>query len=153
MSPEPASKIPTAALVLGWLGVLPFAGLAASIAAGSALGAARDLNALGFYGAVILSFMGGAQWGLALRPSGDAPDLWRRLAISVLPALVAWVGLAALPVVAMCSVQAAAFALILTYDIATVRWGWAPAWYARLRAPLTAVVVVCLLVPMAVLGV
>ncbi len=151
MASDRATAIPKAALMLGWLGVTPFAGFAMAIAAGWPLAATTGLRSLVFYGAVILSFMGGVQWGLALRPAADRANLSSRLVISVLPAIVAWASVALLPMLAATSVLATAFALLLVHDIATVRRGLAPPWYTHLRAPLTAVVIVCLLIPMAVL--
>jgi len=38
------------------------------------------------------------------------------------------------------------FGALLAYDLATVRAGIAPAWYARLRTRLTVAVVLCLVV-------
>ena len=126
----------------------PFAGLALAIAVGwPPQVAVTALQNLVFYGAVILSFMGGVQWGLALGPAGEPAHLARRLVVSVLPAIAAWLSLAFLPTMAAAAVLAAAFALLLAYDVATVRRGLAPAWYAPLRAALSAAVIVCLLIP------
>lgn len=78
VAPERATTVPSAALILGWLGVTPFLGPATAIAA------------------------------------------WMSFAFR--PALAGTRGLA-------------------------------PAWYASLRMPLTAVVIACLLVPTAVLAI
>ena len=152
MASDRATTIPRAALILGWLGVTPFAGFAVAIAAGWPLATDVGLRGLIRYGAIILSFMGGVHWGLALRPAADRANTWPRLVISVLPAIAAWASLAFLPMLVATGVLAAAFALLLVYDVETVRRGLAPAWYASLRAPLTAVVIVCLLIPMAALA-
>ena len=40
--------------------------------------------------------------------------------------------------------MAAAFVLLLLVDVLAVRKRMAPCWYPRLRVPLTAIVVVCL---------
>jgi hypothetical protein len=93
------------------------------------------------YGAVILSFMGGVQWGLAVASGGS--DL-RRYGISVVPALLAWLGLY-LGALNGLLVVAAAFAALLAYDLWTVRRGEAPAWYGRLRVRLTVAVLAMLL--------
>ena len=57
MAAERGTAIPPA-LILGWLGVTPFAGLAVAIAAGGPPAGVAGLPTLVFYGAVILSFMG-----------------------------------------------------------------------------------------------
>ena len=85
---QAASQIPRPAFVLGWLGVLPFAAFALSAATGGVLPPGTAMSGLVLYGAIILSFMGGAQWGLAMVTSRSDPNAMRaRLAISVLPAL------------------------------------------------------------------
>jgi hypothetical protein len=97
------------------------------------------------YGCLILSFLGGAQWGLAIassRASGRTHAY--RLAISVLSSLAAfcvWY----LPITASPLALAALFGAWLVYDIATARDEIAPAWYLALRIQLTSAVVVCLL--------
>lgn len=134
--------IPAPALLLGWFGVVPFAALtaAALLLPHAALQAVQTLV---LYGAIILSFMGGAQWGLAMH-SGAEEALATRLAVSVLPALAAF-ALALEPARVALIGLAAVFLLLLIYDFSTVRGGLAPLWYARLRLQLTLAVVLCLL--------
>lgn len=137
-------RIPPSALLLGAAGVIPFAALALLMAIGGAglLAPEQAERVLRLYGALILSFMGGAQWGLA-SASARRPSA-RALAVSVLPALFAWAtflipsrpGLLAL---------AAAFLALMLYDLWTVSRGEAPAWYGRLRVGLTLAVVASLL--------
>lgn len=141
---DTALRVPPAAAWLGGFGLLPFV-------AGAALVVGSDvtwvMHALRYYAAVILSFMGGVHWGLAIADFGGGADRsssWMRLGGSVLPALFAWLGLLLLPVPGLL-VTAAAFAILLLGDLLAVRKGMAPLWYARLRLPLTAVVVVCLI--------
>lgn len=130
-------RVPAAARWLGLLGLLPF--LAGVIAA---LDPGPDwiFDEFGFiaYGAVILSFMGGIHWGLAM--AQDEID-WERLGLSVLPALIGWVALllAGTPGLLL---LAAAFVLIWAYDVRQVRRGKAPEWYPDLRLTLTVIVVV-----------
>lgn len=145
------TSIPRPALVLGWLGVLPFAAFSLAAATGAIPLPVNSANALVLYGAVILSFMGGAQWGLAMaHPRAPQPELWSRLSISVLPALAGF-GLWFAPGRQALLGLAAAFICLLAYDAATARRGDAPAWYPALRLQLTAAVIVCLLVP-AIIG-
>lgn len=139
------SHIPRSAHVLGWLGVLPFAALALLVLTGGVLPNGSAMSGLVQYGLIILSFMGGAQWGLAMRMarSDDGVEGWR-LVISVLPALAAF-GLSFLPAGSALFGLAAAFVALLGYDLLAARAGAAPAWYAALRSQLTGAVVVCLL--------
>jgi len=143
--------IPRPALLLGWLGVLPFAASSLTAVVGSPGMVGPANQALVIYAVIILSFMGGAQWGLAIAASGDGQDLLlRRLSYSVVPALVAF-PLAALPRRAALVGLAVAFVALLAYDVATARAGVGPKWYPALRIQLTAAVVLCLL-PAAALG-
>lgn len=142
---QAASNIPRPALVLGWLGVLPFAAFALLSASGGVLRPGAAASALVLYGVVILSFMGGAQWGLAMAMTrGGATAMGPRLAISVLPALAAFGLWFAPPAMALIGL-AGVFVALLAYDIATARAGAAPSWYPALRMQLTSAVVVCLL--------
>jgi hypothetical protein len=83
----------TLARQLGWAGVLPFVGgalLLWLVPASQPQAHAFAALALSGYAAVIISFLGGVHWGVALRQ--DAPDL-RLLAWGVTPSLLAWVAL------------------------------------------------------------
>ena len=135
--------IPQAALWLGAFGAIPFVGLAAG---GHLLGDAwRDavVLALTAYGAVILSFLGGIHWGLAMAGTGsavgDTPS-FRRLALSVLPSLIGWVSLL-IPAAFGLPVLAVAFAGMLFLDHLASRRREVPAWYLGLRWPLTLAVI------------
>lgn len=142
---QAASQIPRPAFVLGWLGVIPFAAFALLAAMAGVLPRGTAMSGLVLYGAIILSFMGGAQWGLAMVTARSDPSALRvRLAISVLPALAAF-GLWFLPATTALIGLAAVFVALLFYDIATARAGAAPAWYPALRIQLTSAVVMCLL--------
>ncbi len=140
-----ARRIPRPALILGWLGVLPFSALSLLSVSGSDLPGGTPLGLLVLYGAIILSFMGGAQWGLAMiAVADDTSALARRLAISVLPALAGFGLWFAPPKLATLGL-AAGFVLLLAYDTATARAGTAPPWYPALRLQLTLAVVACLM--------
>ncbi len=146
MQMQSTYRIPRSAFVLGWLGVLPFAALALFAVTGGVLPTGAAVSGLVQYGLIILSFMGGAQWGLAMRAAGsdDGVAGWR-LVISVLPALAAF-GLSFLPSGSGLLGLAAAFVALLGYDVLTARAGAVPTWYAALRLQLTGAVVVCLLI-------
>ena len=140
-------SVPLAAVWLGGLGVVPFLVFAALILIGppELVGTASD--ALAAYGAIILSFLGGVQWGFAtggahaVRKNGN---LLRRLSVSVLPSLVAWTALLASREPGFL-ILAGTFLLVLLADIRAARLNQAPAWYPSLRWPLTLLVIAPLL--------
>jgi len=68
-----------------------------------------------------------------------------RFAVSVLPALAAFVLLAVSISLALAGL-AVAFTALLFYDLRTVREGLAPKWYAPMRTQLSGAVVVLLMV-------
>ncbi len=124
--------IPTAASWLGCAGLLPF-----GAAALAALWPAAPLHALALpallaYGAVILSFLGGIHWGLAMASAAPG-TLPARLGFSVLPSLLGWVALL-LPPAAGLVLLAAGFAAMLLLDLQSEA---TPVWYPRLRLPLS----------------
>jgi hypothetical protein len=127
----------TIALRLGFLGLVPFAGLAAAV-----LGGGDDIRAVAnpallAYGATILSFLGGIHWGLALaHPALSTRDVVMLLGIGVLPQLAGWVALL-LPAPFGHSLCAAGLLALLAADDKAMRAGFAPAWFLQLRLPLT----------------
>lgn len=144
--PDRSSAIPPTPLALGIAGLAPFVGFAALIGFGvptlSTGGlAVPAMAALLAYGAVILSFMGGVHWGLALR--GAPPTGY---VASVLPSLTGWFAVLLLPPAPAALALAAAFAALLLYDLAVIGRSEAPPWYGRLRIGLTGIVVATLLV-------
>ncbi|MFC0632917.1 DUF3429 domain-containing protein [Brevundimonas balnearis] len=137
---EASTAIPRPALLLGWAGVIPFAAFALASALEVRLPGLRPEPVLIAYAAAILSFMGGAQWGLA---SAEAKVDGQRLAVSVIPALVAWAALLQPREVGL-TLCLVAFLALLAYDLLTVRQGRSPGWYGALRLQLTGAVVGCL---------
>ena len=139
------SQVPQSAAWLGGLGLVPFVALAASLVLAPADLKPTLAYALLGYGAVILSFLGGVHWGLAI--GGTAPaaaeSLKTRLILSVIPSLVAWAALL-MPAGGL-FVLAAAIALMLIVDLRATRAGHAPSWYPRLRIPLSVAVALSLL--------
>ncbi|WP_017460451.1 DUF3429 domain-containing protein [Dyella ginsengisoli] len=126
-------SLPRGMLALGWSGVLPFAGaLIAAFAwpAWSGFAAAVFVS----YGAVILSFLGGARWGRGLA-GGVAPT---RFVEAVMPSLIAFAALLLLhtPPAAL-ALLAAGFAIWLAIDLRDPLW---PAAYRRMRLGISVVV-------------
>lgn len=141
------AKIPASAFWLGWAGVLPFAALSAltlvNSAAVAGVGQGAVLQALITYGMIILSFMGGVQWGLEMtRGDGRSPDALG-FAASVIPALVAF-GVSFVNPMAALIILTVGFLLLLAYDVRRIRAGVGPGWYAGLRFQLSTAVVLCL---------
>lgn len=105
-----------------------------------ATAAARQ--ALIVYSTIVLSFLGGIQWGLAVA-SADRSDAWRRYGISVLPSFLAFAGLwlggrNGLVVLAV------GLVVWCIYELWSTGLGEAPQWYARLRLGLSTMAVGCL---------
>lgn len=128
----PKPPIPRVVLVYGLLGLIPF--LLPPILSLAVPAHAKDIGlvALG-YGALILSFLGGARWGLEVaRP---APR-FGVITISMLPTLA---GLAVLLIPGLARpVQLTAIAVLLALHLAwDVRAAGLPPWYPRLRALLS----------------
>ena len=141
-------QAPRAAQWLGGLGALPFIGLAITGAWLDEPLRQQALTALAVYGAIILSFLGGIHWGLAIAKFGTLASeqaAARRLLFSVLPALIGWSALL-LPRPIEALVLAGTFALLGLFDARASQAGEAPTWYPKLRWPLTAVVVAALLI-------
>jgi hypothetical protein len=134
--------IPRPALLLGWAGVIPFALLTAASVLDIDPWSLDPAMALRAYGSCILSFMGGAQWGILLpREDGYVPFV--RYLVSVLPALLAFLCLLT-PNTSGLVGLITGFLALLAYDLLTVRQGLAPGWYASSRTQLTVAVVVLL---------
>ncbi|PIP98299.1 MAG: DUF3429 domain-containing protein [Rhodobacterales bacterium CG18_big_fil_WC_8_21_14_2_50_71_9] len=127
--------VPPAARWLGLSGLIPFMALAALSLMAPGPWDAVARGALAFYGAVILSFMGGCRWGLAAAGMGEGPAL-RPLALSVAPSLWAWIALMA-PAPVDLGMLALGLLALCAADVALTRAGGAPAWWPALRWPLT----------------
>lgn len=138
------SRVPRIAAILGGLGLLPFLAGALFAIVGGPDGSA---TALRYYAAVILSFMGGVHWGLAIADTKGPRSFEGKLqlTLSVVPALVAWFALMR-PLEASLLLMAFAFLILLVGDMLATLAGEAPAWYPRLRIPLTIGVILSLLI-------
>jgi hypothetical protein len=124
------TPIPRAVLAYGVLGLIPF--LAPPLVGATWRGLA-DLSAtvLALYGALILSFLGGARWALAAaRP---APSL-EVVTLAMIPTLA---GLALLLIAGRRMQLLGLAAALALHGIWDMRGKDLPSWYGRLRAPLT----------------
>jgi len=118
---------------MGYAGLVPFALPVAGILAGANDG--WFLDWLSAYGAVILSFVGALQWGLALDERRERRG--ERILVSVVPALVGWLALL-MPHGAGIALLIAGFVGIYSYERFTLWPGGYPVWFRRLRTQLTA---------------
>lgn len=141
-------RLPTAALLLGVAGLIPFAALAVTaLGSRDIVFAGEAVWAMIAYGAVILGFLGGVHWGFALEdPTGAAQRL--RLALGVMPALIGWAAMLALLLLAVPSIS---LAILLAGFVATIateaqasRRSLIPPGYMWLRWGLSVVVVLIL---------
>jgi hypothetical protein len=129
------------AQILGYLGWTPLPALAL-LAWISPERTGQLLRVALLYSAVILSFLGGIQWGLAMRSASPRIRL-RRLVASMVPSLWAVAALL-LPVMATLTVLITGFALFLAYESLERRDQVYPDWYLPLRIRLTVLLIVAL---------
>jgi hypothetical protein len=130
------SSIPLPARLLGFGGLIPFFVLAGASLIDTAQ-AGRWAFALLAYGAVILSFVGALHWGFATLWQCHSTSYRARLmSWSVVPALGAWIALV-MPTVAGLGLLCALFVAHHASDLLLARNRELPAWYLRLRTPLT----------------
>ena len=135
-SSETPETVPSAAVQLGYAGLMPF--LAGALLTFPIAGDMRPWGTtllLG-YGAIILSFMGGVHWGAAMiRDDVTTPALGKSVAPSLvaLPAILIG-GLPGLVILLL------GFAGLLAWDETETKNGRVPGWYPHLRRPLTAIV-------------
>ena len=129
---------PAIARWLGLAGLIPFIGLALIVISDVAGLAAPAGQALRVYAALILSFLGGVSWGIALRHEHEG-----MFSLSMLPFFGAWAAL-------LLSGPASYACLIVSFlaahaiDHAAERNGLLPDGFLKLRRQLTLVVIVCL---------
>jgi len=145
------TRIPTAPLLLGLAGLIPFLwGAITYVSPALATWSADNLGTRFVgpyiqlaYGTVILSFMSGVLWGFATK--ADEVRAATGYALSVIPALWAFFMTGGGPVSAGINLIFG-FLGVLILDYAFSTWGLTPAWWMRLRILLTTIVVACLAV-------
>lgn len=133
-------SVPPVPRWLGLAGAIPFmAGLVIFASGGLwIISADLALRATLGYGAVILSFLGGIRWGMALSLSNhEKRDA--RLMLSVVPSLLGWVALL-MPAFPALVLLAVAFAAQGAWDVGDAKDDGAPDWFSTLRLMLTALV-------------
>ena len=126
-------KTPPIVLFYGLAGLIPF--FAAPVATLLAPEFRWQFNeALLWWAAIILSFLGGARWGAAVQADAPAPRL---IGLAMLPSIAGW-----LVLLAPAKYRVAQFGLLAAALLAHLLWDMAarglPGWYGRLRMVLTA---------------
>ena len=143
--PIDSARAPIAAVVVGWAGVIPFVAGAIGPLVISDFGLAAFIAfATSVYGALVLSFLGGVRWGMAMGPLYGS-DRTPGFVLSVIAPAAAWAALILSGFEGQ-AVLIAAFILQAWLDVKAVGEGRAPLWYAPLRIRLTAAAVVALVV-------
>lgn len=128
-----ASTARGVARTCGLFGLVPFWALPAALVVWPGR-ADLTVVVVSAYAALILSFLGGARWGMALRAAEPDPGV---VALAMAPTLVAWGLLIVLHAAQRLQLFALAAVLLLVglWDLISPQ---APAWYQRLRLLLTA---------------
>lgn len=143
--PRDPADPPRAAALLGYAGVIPFVATAVIVFFLYPRPEAQTILTYQIaYGAVILSFLGGVRWSLAmLFPEDEA--LLKRLTYAVVPSLVAWVALFVPPVWGLALLVVSFWAQAAS-DIQASRLHEAPLWYGGYRVRLSILVIIALMV-------
>jgi hypothetical protein len=136
------------AWVLAAAGVVPFIVATAALMSTESSVRVPAIAALVTYSAVILSFLGGIEWGLALREeAGTERTRAMALGFSAVPSMAAW---AVLWLPTSTSWQIGAALAIFVAVWAADQWmasrGLLPSWFVDLRTAITAIVAVILAV-------
>jgi hypothetical protein len=136
-------NIPRVPLLLGLGGVIPFALFAGALLLGfTTVGGFSTLHALIVYAAVILSFLGGVEWGIGLIKVTEA-ERNPRFVSSVVPSIAAWIA----------ALNPGWYSLLLMLvilvamgvrDQTQFKRDPIQKWYPKLRLMLTVLVGVCL---------
>ncbi|NOU05055.1 MAG: DUF3429 domain-containing protein [Hyphomicrobiaceae bacterium] len=141
-----SQSLPAIAKILGGMGLIPFIACAVQITSGWPMGPRATgpaLYALLLYSALIISFLGGVQWGLVLSDQ-DTNNQTRRFIVSNLPTLAAW-SAAWIGGKTGLLFMAAILAVILAYEHWSATQSQTPSAYVQMRNGLTAVACAALL--------
>ena len=123
-------RIPRSPLLLGIAGLIPFWALSLGLLlkVPAFVSTQQMATALAAYGAIILSFLGGIRWGLAMTTAGTSTDYF----FAVVPSVIGWA-----LVLAPDPWRLAALGIALLglgpADLRLIYAGTAPFWFGRLR--------------------
>jgi hypothetical protein len=131
---DPVDKrIPPLVLAYGLAGLIPFLGLPV-IAWMAPDFAAAVCGWQALYGALILSFLGGARWGQAVQAAHPSPFT---VSMAMLPSIAGWILLMTAPDLGLPVTLAGLAGALLLHCVWDVASPGLPAWYPRLRGLLT----------------
>lgn len=132
-------------MLLSLAGALPFLFCAGMMAFVPADERHAYLRAMIAYAAVILSFLGGIQWGTALSIAASAPRSATTLFIlSIVPSLLAWAVLLIEADHRRIFLAIFLFGLVWAIDALLYLQKLIPRWFFQLRCGITPVVIACL---------
>lgn len=148
------AKAPMVPMFLGVAGAVPFLALTPPFPYWLPLPevlTANPIEAQALYGAVILAFLGGPHWGLAMVGIHAPPNhkIFNyasnsvRYVWSVVPSLLAWPALL-MTTVPKLQFLICSFGLVLAVDVIFASHGLTPPWYLPLRLLLSGIVILCL---------
>ena len=133
-------------LFLALAGSLPFIVGAAILWFGPVAYAGSTVQAIITYAAVILSFLGGIQWGIGISVCESAPKSAQSLfLLSVVPSLLSWAMLFIDAAGAKLIVAVCLFGFVWVIDALLLLQKLIPNWFFRLRCIITFIVIVSLL--------
>lgn len=147
-APRQTQGLPQSAALLAYAGALPL--LVAAIVGWTAPAAVFDIivSTTIAYGICLLAFFGGVRWGVAVMRA-DGPS-FAQLIGAVLPVFMAAPLMFIDSPLTKLALLAVIFPALLLDDLRTTRKGaGAPAWYLGVRAPLTALLELSLLLVIA----
>ena len=147
----PSPIVRRLAWVLAAAGAVPFAVATIALASPQSHIRVPAIAGMVTYAAVILSFLGGIEWGVALHEPypGATPAAKDRLratalVVSVLPSLAGW-GVLWLPSPQwQLGAALGLFVLVWVADLMLSHQGLVPSWFVDLRTAITAVVAIIL---------
>jgi hypothetical protein len=143
--PQPDRIVRRIAWVLTFAGAVPFLVATATLFADQAHVRVPAIAALVTYSAVILSFLGGIEWGLALRDEvGTERTRAMALGLSAVPSLAAWAVLWLPSPTAQVGTALAIFVFVWAADQWLCSRGLLPSWFVDLRTAITVLVAVIL---------
>ena len=136
---------PRFAVVLSLAGAVPFIAGTVLLWFGPAQNVAPILQAVVTYAAIVLSFLGGIQWGIGVSIRESAPKSAQSLfLLSVVPSLLAWVMLFIDASGARLIVAIFLFGFVWVIDALLHLQKLVPHWFFRLRSIATPIVIVLL---------
>lgn len=131
-----------------WLtlsGAIPFVACSAALWLAPNQYRAFTATILAAYAALILSFLGGIQWGLAISLIDTAPKSARNIfLLSVVPSLLAWAMLLLPEAGSRIIVAICLFAFVWVIDALLNLQKLIPAWFFKLRSVITVIVITSL---------